>query len=95
MGRHEGRNAPVLQDDARASGETLRTLARDGAAEGPSLRSSEGHEIAPWVVLLQALNHATDHRRQIAGMLRALGVTPPRVDGWGFGGSLGAVDPPL
>jgi uncharacterized damage-inducible protein DinB len=57
------------------------------------LRTSDGYDVAPWVVLVQAVNHANDHRRQIAGMLRDRGVPPPRLDGWGFGEARDAVVP--
>ena len=33
--------------------------------------------------MLQAINHATDHRRQSCGMLKELGIAPPRLGGWG------------
>ena len=38
----------------------------------------------PWVVMVQAINHATEHREQIKSMLSALGVTPPDIDGWSY-----------
>jgi uncharacterized damage-inducible protein DinB len=41
--------------------------------------------VEPWVVLLQVINHATEHREQIKSMLSALGLTPPEIDGWDFG----------
>lgn len=39
------------------------------------------------VVLLQAINHATDHRSHAATILTQLGITPPETDGWAFGES--------
>jgi len=41
--------------------------------------------VEPWVVMVQAINHATEHREQISSMLSALGVTPPELDGWAYG----------
>ncbi len=35
--------------------------------------------------MVQAINHATEHREQISSMLSALGVTPPELDGWAYG----------
>jgi uncharacterized damage-inducible protein DinB len=90
-------DAPVpfagLAESARESGEALRSLARgaSGAGAGPWLDTTDGYRVEPWVVLVQALNHATDHRRQICGMLRALGETAPRLDGWAFGEATGAL----
>lgn len=80
---------------AAESGEGLLALARDeaGLRGMPRIRSSDGFLLEPWVVLVQVINHATEHRRQICGMLRALGMTPPGLDGWTFGESMDAVVP--
>lgn len=48
----------------------------------------------PWVVMVQAINHATEHREQIKSMLSSLGVAPPDIDGWDFGLSIGGLVPP-
>jgi uncharacterized damage-inducible protein DinB len=34
--------------------------------------------------LLQAVNHATEHRSQVATILTQLGVEPPEMDGWTY-----------
>jgi uncharacterized damage-inducible protein DinB len=34
--------------------------------------------------LLQAINHATEHRSQVATILTQLGLTPPEMDGWAY-----------
>ena len=57
------------------------------------LETSDGYRIEPWVVFVQALNHATEHRKQIAHLMRLLGVEPPRLDGWSFGEARDAVAP--
>lgn len=36
------------------------------------------------LLLVQAINHATEHRTQISTTLTQLGVTPPEMDGWTF-----------
>ncbi len=36
------------------------------------------------LLLLQAVNHATEHRSQIATILTQLGVEPPAMDGWTY-----------
>ena len=75
-----------LQQAANASGEGLLALARDEASQ--SLKTAfqkDGYTIQPWVVMVQAIDHAAEHREQIKSMLTSLGVTPPRVDGWGYG----------
>lgn len=81
---------------AERSGEGLLALAR-GPAEArlsEPVRASDGYVFEPWVAMVQVLNHATDHRRQVCGMLRTLGLTPPRLDGWRFGEETGALVPP-
>lgn len=82
-----------LLDAARQSGAALQALAHNEAsthARG-QLHTTDGYVVEPWVVLLQAINHATDHRRQISRMLRSLGSSPPRIDGWAFGESVHAL----
>jgi uncharacterized damage-inducible protein DinB len=37
------------------------------------------------VVLVQIINHATEHRTNITTILSQLGVDYPRVDGWAYG----------
>jgi len=37
------------------------------------------------VILLQIINHATEHREQIKGMLTSLEMAPPEIDGWSYG----------
>jgi uncharacterized damage-inducible protein DinB len=34
--------------------------------------------------LLQAVNHGTEHRSQVATVLTQLGVEPPGMDGWAY-----------
>jgi uncharacterized damage-inducible protein DinB len=83
-----------LQQAASFSGEGLLALARD--EENESLKSrfhKDGYSIEPWVVMVQAINHAAEHREQIKSMLTTLGVTPPRVDGWEFGRATNALTP--
>jgi uncharacterized damage-inducible protein DinB len=82
-----------LQEAARRSGEGLLSLARgeDGASLSEKLQTTDGYLTEPWVVMLQAINHASEHREQIKSMLSALGVTPPDIDGWDYGEARGAL----
>lgn len=84
-----------LGQAASRSGEALRSLARDDAGSGRKepLRTMDGYLVEPWVVLLQVINHATVHREQIRGLLKALGVTPPGLDGWAYGAATNALTP--
>jgi uncharacterized damage-inducible protein DinB len=74
-----------LEESARSSGEGFITLLRDGKVPTTRLQTRDGYYVEPWVVMLQVINHATEHREQIKSMLSALGVTPPEIDGWDFG----------
>ena len=76
-----------LQESASSSGEGLLSLARDGSSKPlkDQLQTRDGYFVEPWVVMVQAINHATEHREQIKSMLSSLGVTPPDIDGWDYG----------
>jgi uncharacterized damage-inducible protein DinB len=75
-----------LQEAARISGEGLLALARDESNKPlkTRLQTKDGYWVEPWVVMVQAINHATEHREQIKSMLSSLGVTPPDIDGWDY-----------
>jgi len=75
-----------LQESARISGEGLLSLAKDESTISKiQLQTRDGFYVEPWVVMLQIINHATEHREQIKSMLSSLGLTPPEIDGWDFG----------
>jgi len=75
-----------LQESLSRSGEGLVTLVREKLDTLPEkLQTTDGYYVAPWVVVLQVINHATEHREQIKSMLSSLGVTPPDIDGWDYG----------
>jgi uncharacterized damage-inducible protein DinB len=84
-----------LKDLARSSGEALLALARDADSlpvKG-QLQTRDNYLVEPWVILVQIINHATEHREQIKSMLTALGATPPEIDGWSYGDFAGALVP--
>ena len=75
-----------LQESARISGEGLLRLVRDEKGFPKTrLQTRDGFYVEPWVVMVQIINHATEHREQINSMMSALGVTPPDLDGWSYG----------
>lgn len=75
-----------IQDSIQQSGDGLLALAKDDSKPFHSrLQTTDGYYTDPWVVMLQVINHATEHREQIKSMLSALGVTPPNIDGWDYG----------
>jgi uncharacterized damage-inducible protein DinB len=84
-----------LEESARLSGEGLGALARDGSPQRfqTKLQTKDGYFVEPWVVMVQVINHATEHREQIKSMLSALGVTPPDIDGWDYGDATGTLVP--
>ncbi len=83
-----------LAEDARSSGEALIALARDPSRlTRRRLQTDDGYLVDPWVLMVQIINHATEHREQINSMLTALGVTPPDLDGWTYGEVTGALTP--
>jgi uncharacterized damage-inducible protein DinB len=43
--------------------------------------------------LLQAVNHGTEHRSQVATILTQLGIEPPAMDGWTYFFASGHLDP--
>lgn len=82
-----------LRESLQSSGEKLLTLARDTSNLGEQVQSTDGYLIAPWVVMVQVINHATEHREQINNMLSGLGITPPSLDGWSYGEVTDALAP--
>jgi uncharacterized damage-inducible protein DinB len=84
-----------LQKAASISGEGLLSLARDESRKPlkTRLQTKDGYWVEPWVVMVQAINHATEHREQIKSMLSSLGVTPLDIDGWDYGEVTNALIP--
>lgn len=80
-----------LEARAAASGDALLALAERAEGLEGRLTTTDGYRVEPWVVLLQAVHHATEHRKQIAALLRALDLEPPWIDGWAFGEARGAL----
>jgi len=83
-----------LEQSASKSGEALLALARrEQLPLKPQLQTRDGYFVEPWVLLVQIINHATEHREQISSMLSTLGITPPNLDGWGYGEATNALIP--
>ena len=82
-----------LKEVAQASGEALLDLIREGNIPGTRLQTTDGYYVEPWVVLLQIINHATEHREQINSMRSTLGLTPLDQDGWSYGEFTNALIP--
>ena len=83
-----------LQESASKSGAGLLALASgEGQPLRPQLQTRDGYLVDPWVLIVQIINHATEHREQIKNMLSALGLTPPNIDGWDYGEVTNALIP--
>jgi len=83
-----------LKESLNKSGKGLLELAR-GEREplAAKLQTRDGYHVEPWVVMVQIINHAHEHREQICSMLNALGITPPDMDGWSYGDATNALNP--
>ncbi len=81
-----------LAESAQRSGEALIALVEQAAGDTlpPMLELPDGYGAEPWVLLVQVIDHAAEHREQIKSMISALGITPPDTSGWDFGEAAGA-----
>ena len=84
-----------LETSVRQSGEGLLALALEPSRINPDTRipTTDGYFVEPWVVMVQVVTHAAEHRRQVSRMLRILGVTPPDLSAWMFGEVTNALVP--
>ena len=87
-------NFAELLESAKFSGEGLVTLAQDDTSQSLQTKIQDDvYSIEPWVVMVEAISHAAEHREQIKSMLSTLGVTAPRLDGGAYGMVVNAVIP--
>ncbi|MBI5825805.1 MAG: DinB family protein [Chloroflexi bacterium] len=83
-----------LGDSLKSSGIRLLELVRDESKLPETrIQTRDGFYVEPWVIMVQIINHATEHREQIKSMFTALGITPPSIDGWDYGESANALVP--
>jgi uncharacterized damage-inducible protein DinB len=84
-----------LDKSARLSGEALIAMVRDWSSTSvkAQLETTDGFYVDAWAIMVQIINHATEHREQIKSMLSALEITPPEIDGWIFAESSGSLVP--
>ncbi len=83
-----------MEKSIKESGGRLLELARDeNKLPASRLQTRDDYWVEPWVLMVQIINHATEHREQVKSMLTALGVTPPSIDGWDYGDATGALVP--
>jgi uncharacterized damage-inducible protein DinB len=74
-----------LLEIVRETGPRLLAAAESIAGE-ELIERDPGERIPASVILVQAINHATEHRAHATTILTQLGITPPAIDGWHFGG---------
>jgi uncharacterized damage-inducible protein DinB len=77
----------ALRERARRCGEALVAAAAREKA-GRILRGTwcgEPYALPASTILIQAINHATEHRAQVATILSQIGIEPPAMDGWTYG----------
>jgi uncharacterized damage-inducible protein DinB len=84
-----------LRESASFTGEMLLELTREepNAHLEERKQTRDGYLVEPWVVMVQIINHATEHREQISSMITSLGMTPPDLDGWAYGKAMNALTP--
>ena len=70
-----------LLEVVRETGPRLLAAAESVPAD-QLIERDPGELIAASVILVQAINHATEHRAQATTILSQLGITPPPIDGW-------------
>lgn len=74
-----------LLEVVRETGARLKALAASTAPDQP-IERDPGELIPARVILVQAINHATEHRAHATTILTQLGIEPPAIDGWHHGG---------
>lgn len=74
-----------LLEVVRETGPRLLAAARSNPAD-QLIERDPGEMIPASVILVQAINHATEHRGHAATILTQLGMQPPPMDGWHHGG---------
>ena len=84
-----------LSEVAAKSGNGLLVFVRthSGTVLQRRVRTTDGYDVDPWVVIVQAIQHAAEHREQICSMLTALALAPPELHGWAYGEAVGALVP--
>lgn len=80
----------TLRAHAVTSGETLIDLARDFDSSKILRGTWRGapYELPAVIPMMQAINHATEHRSHISSVLSQIGIQPPDTDVWAYGDSL-------
>jgi uncharacterized damage-inducible protein DinB len=73
-----------LQRRAKRSGEELITVAEQEELSRILYLDGGTYEAPAIVVVIQAINHAIDHRSQISTLLSQQDIEPPDLDAWAY-----------
>ena len=78
-----------LRRGLQESGQALIEIAASADPERVLVRSYQGRteHLPISTVLVQVINHATEHRSQVATILTQQDVEPPDMSGWAYGAS--------
>jgi uncharacterized damage-inducible protein DinB len=101
------RSEPLPEDPFPGFGALAERLARgDAQLEEAAARADQDREVhvtgddpvGTWrmpvsLFLVQAINHGTEHRSQVATVLTQLGIEPPEMDGWAYFDASGQLVP--
>lgn len=82
-----------IEQSLKQTGEALLKLVKEEKYPAEQLTTRDEYYVQPWVILLQIINHATEHREQVKSMLTAMGMEPPSIDGWDYGDVMKALVP--
>jgi uncharacterized damage-inducible protein DinB len=77
-----------LRRRAKMSGELLIEAAEQKDLDRILSLAEGTYECPAMIVMIQAINHATDHRSQIATLLSQQGIEPPSIDAWDYNDSM-------
>lgn len=93
-----GQSAPIaqLREGAAAVGDALVQVAGRIGPNDTVTHSFDGRQYqipGPWL-LVQVINHASEHRTQVATILTQLGIEPPDMSGWTYMEEMGLAPQP-
>ncbi len=79
-----------LRRRAELSGNTLITIVEQRDLSQIFYLDGGTYESPAIIVVIQAINHAIDHRSQISTMLSQQGIEPPDMDSWAYNDAMHA-----
>ena len=85
---------PGIDDLVARAHWSAERLLRLAESTGPNVVTHQffdgvDHEVNADVILVQAVNHSTEHRAHIVTTLSAHGISMPEIDGWSWGEATG------